>query len=423
MKMIILENRILEGFSVCMMGCICCKPSAIEDSKDSPIDRTSSKASLDVRVLRATSSRREEAYREKDQCDNDDVRTMLIDKQVNVSVLLHCQILDRKREKQEFIASQQPRIGTVPKATEGEQVAARWPAWLAVVAGEAIRGWIPRRADSFEKIDKKKVVSLNKVRFDNHDQESVQFMAREIHILRRLDHPNVVKLEDLVTSRMSCSLYLVFEFMEHVLAGLALHSGLEFSESRVKCYMKQLLRGLDHCHGRGVLHWEGPNLLIDNNGILKIADFGLASFYDPNQSQPFTSRVVTLWYRPPELLLGATCYGTAVDLWSTGCILAELYAGKPIMPGRTEMHNNYCGYLRWSSCVKFSKLCGSPSEDYWRKSKLPNASIFKPQQPYRPRVAEIFQEFTAPALALLETLLSVDPAGRGSAASALKSDI
>ncbi|KAK8339342.1 hypothetical protein V6Z12_A08G028000 [Gossypium hirsutum] len=147
------------------MGCICCKPSAIEDSKDSPIDRTSSKASLDVRVLRATSSRREEAYREKDQCDNDDVRTMLIDKQVNVSVLLHCQILDRKREKQEFIASQQPRIGTVPKATEGEQVAARWPAWLAVVAGEAIRGWIPRRADSFEKIDKVVICLLKLIRW------------------------------------------------------------------------------------------------------------------------------------------------------------------------------------------------------------------------------------------------------------------
>lgn len=107
-----------------MMGCICCKPSAIEDSKDSPIDRPSSKASLDVRVSRATSSRREEAYREKDQCDNDDVRTMLIDKQVNGLVLLHCQNLDRKREKREFIHSQQPRIGTVPKATEGEQVAA-----------------------------------------------------------------------------------------------------------------------------------------------------------------------------------------------------------------------------------------------------------------------------------------------------------
>lgn len=108
---------------------------------------------------------------------------------------------------------------------------------------------------------------------------------------------------------------------------------------QVKCYMQQLLQGLDHCHSHGVLHRDikGSNLLIDNNGILKIADFGLASFFDPHQSQPLTSRVVTLWYRPPELLLGATFYGTAVDLWSTGCILAELYAGKPIMPGRTEV--------------------------------------------------------------------------------------
>lgn len=108
---------------------------------------------------------------------------------------------------------------------------------------------------------------------------------------------------------------------------------------QVKCYMQQLLCGLDHCHSRGVLHRDikGSNLLIDNDGILKIADFGLASFFDPHQSQPLTSRVVTLWYRPPELLLGATYYGTSVDLWSTGCILAELYAGKPIMPGRTEV--------------------------------------------------------------------------------------
>ncbi|XVE50250.1 hypothetical protein DITRI_Ditri01bG0146800 [Diplodiscus trichospermus] len=414
-----------------MMGCICCKPSAIEDSKDSPKERPLSKASSDVRVSRATSSRREEAYRTKDQYDSNEGRTMLVDKQVNGSVRLHGENLDRKRDKMEHVLSQHPVMGSVPKATEGEQVAAGWPAWLASVAGEAIRGWVPRRADSFEKLDKigqgtysnvyrardldqKKVVALKKVRFDNLETESVRFMAREIQILRRLDHPNVIKLEGLVTSRMSCSLYLVLEYMEHDLAGLASHPGLKFSESQVKCYMQQLLCGLDHCHSCGVLHRDlkGSNLLIDNNGILKIADFGLASFYDPHQSQPLTSRVVTLWYRPPELLLGATYYGTAVDLWSTGCILAELYAGKPIMPGRTEVEQLH----------KIFKLCGSPSEDYWRKSKLPHATIFKPQQPYRRCVAETFKEFPEPVLALMETLLSIDPADRGSAASALKSE-
>jgi serine/threonine protein kinase len=108
---------------------------------------------------------------------------------------------------------------------------------------------------------------------------------------------------------------------------------------QVKCYMQQLLRGLEHCHSHHILHRDikGSNLMIDNRGILKIADFGLASFFDPEQRHPLTSRVVTLWYRPPELLLGAFNYGVAVDLWSTGCILAELYAGKPIMPGRTEV--------------------------------------------------------------------------------------
>jgi len=103
--------------------------------------------------------------------------------------------------------------------------------------------------------------------------------------------------------------------------------------------MNQLLSGLEHCHNRHVLHRDikGSNLLIDNEGILKIADFGLASFFDPNYRHPMTSRVVTLWYRPPELLLGATDYGVGIDLWSAGCILGELLVGKPIMPGRTEV--------------------------------------------------------------------------------------
>ncbi|XP_073158945.1 probable serine/threonine-protein kinase At1g54610 [Henckelia pumila] len=418
------------------MGCICGKPYAIDDSNESPRERLSGKESSDLRAPRAVSSRREENLRLKDRLDSNSNSNeggfIFVDKQVNGSSRLYVEQLEKKREKAECVtAAPHPGAGMVPRAIEGEEVAAGWPPWLAAVAGEAIKGWVPRRADSFEKLDKigqgtysnvyrardldaGKVVALKKVRFDNLEPESVRFMAREIHILRRLNHPNIVKLEGLVTSRMSCSLYLVFEYMEHDLAGLASHPGLKFTEPQVKCYMQQLLRGLDHCHSRGILHRDikGSNLLIDNNGILKIADFGLASFFDPRQSQPLTSRVVTLWYRPPELLLGATHYGTAVDLWSTGCILAELYAGKPIMPGRTEVEQLH----------KIFKLCGSPSEEYWRKSKLPHATIFKPQQPYKRHVAETFKDFPAPALALIEILLSIDPADRGSAASALKNE-
>ncbi|KAL3693945.1 hypothetical protein R1sor_007596 [Riccia sorocarpa] len=326
----------------------------------------------------------------------------------------------------------QPEVPRLPpQSTQGETIAAGWPAWLSAVAGDAIKGWIPRRADSFEKLDKigqgtysnvykardldsGKIVALKKVRFDNLEPESVRFMAREIKVLRRLDHPNVIKLEGLVTSRMSCSLYLVFEYMEHDLAGLAACPGIMFTEAQVKCYLQQLLRGLDHCHSRGVLHRDikGSNLLLDNSGILKIADFGLATFYDPDRKQPLTSRVVTLWYRPPELLLGATEYGAAVDLWSTGCILAELLLGKPIMPGRTEVEQLH----------KIFKLCGSPSEEYWRKSKLPHATIFKPQQPYKRCIADTFKEFPSSSLALLETLLAIEPADRGTAGAALKSE-
>ncbi|KAM0954315.1 putative protein-serine/threonine kinase CMGC-CDK-CRK7-CDK9 family [Dioscorea sansibarensis] len=324
-----------------------------------------------------------------------------------------------------------PRLSNPTKGVHGEQVAAGWPAWLSAVAGEAINGWTPRRADSFEKLDKigqgtysnvykardtlsGKIVALKKVRFDNLEPESVKFMAREILILRRLDHPNIVKLEGLVTSRMSCSLYLVFEYMEHDLAGLAASPGIKFTEPQVKCYMKQLLLGLEHCHGRNVLHRDikGSNLLLDNGGILKIADFGLASMFDPDHRHPMTSRVVTLWYRPPELLLGATYYGVGVDLWSAGCILAELLAGKPIMPGRTEVEQLH----------KIFKLCGSPSEEYWKKSKLPHATIFKPQQPYKRCIQETFKDFPPSALPLIETLLAIDPAERQTASAALRSE-
>ena len=101
--------------------------------------------------------------------------------------------------------------------------------------------------------------------------------------------------------------------------------------------MQQLLSGLQHCHEKGIMHRDikASNLLIDRNGVLKIADFGLATSIEAEG--PLTNRVVTLWYRAPELLLGSTDYGYSIDLWSAGCLLAEMFVGRPIMPGRTEV--------------------------------------------------------------------------------------
>ncbi|KAA8524384.1 hypothetical protein F0562_010825 [Nyssa sinensis] len=260
------------------MGCICGKTSAIEDIRESPKERQLNKGSSELRVPRGTSSRREESFRVKQRPGTGDVRVGLVDKKVNGSRRVRDEHSEKKRENSEVVIANHPGMGSVPKAIEGEQVAAGWPSWLAVVAGEAIKGWLPRRADAFEKLDKigqgtyssvykardlihKKVVALKRVRFDNLDPESVKFMAREIIVLRRLDHPNIIKLEGLVTSRTSCSLYLVFEYMEHDLTGLASIPGIKFTEPQIKCYMQQLLSGLDHCHSRGVLHRDIKGLM------------------------------------------------------------------------------------------------------------------------------------------------------------------
>ncbi|PWA60500.1 hypothetical protein CTI12_AA381350 [Artemisia annua] len=319
-------------------------------------------------------------------------------------------------------------------SSETENVAAAgWPSWLCEVAAEAVRGWLPLKSDSYEKFEKigqgtyssvfrarhaasGRMVALKKVRFDNLKPDSVKFMAREITILRSLDHPNIMKLEGIITSQVSCIIYLVFEYMEHDLAGLLSSPDIKFSHSQVllhiKCYMRQLLNGIEHCHSRGVLHRDikTANILVNNEGVLKIGDFGLAKIYGPTSKEPLTSHVVTLWYRPPELLLGCTKYGTAVDLWSVGCVFAELFLGRPILKGRTEVEQLH----------RIFKLCGTPPDDYWNKSKLPLATMFKPHHAYESTLHERCKDIPKTALNLIETLLSVDPCKRGTAGSALE---
>ncbi|KAJ7974363.1 GPCR kinase [Quillaja saponaria] len=323
------------------------------------------------------------------------------------------------------------RLGFSHRYVDAEQNAAGWPAWLTSVAGEAIQGWVPLRADSFEKLEKVgqgtyssvfrarevetgRMVALKKVRFDNFQPESIRFMAREIKILRRLDHPNIMKLEGLITSRLSSSIYLVFEYMEHDLAGLVSCPDIKFSDVQVKCYMRQLLSGVEHCHLRGIMHRDikTSNILVNNEGTLKIADFGLANLLSSTNKKALTSRVVTLWYRPPELLMGSTNYGVSVDLWSVGCVFAELFLGKPLLRGRTEVEQLH----------KIFKLCGSPPDEFWKKSKLSHATMFKPQNNYESSLPERCKDFPETAMSLIETLLSIEPYKRGTASSALMSE-
>ncbi|KAL3504530.1 hypothetical protein ACH5RR_034371 [Cinchona calisaya] len=314
-------------------------------------------------------------------------------------------------------------------ADDGELVDG-WPKWLLDnIPTNALAGLTPRSAETYDKIDKVgqgtysnvykardkytgKIVALKKVRFDTSEPESVKFMAREIRILRKLDHPNILKLEGLATSRMHYSIYLVFDYMRCDLASIISRPDERLTEPQVKCYMHQLLSGLQHCHEKGILHRDikGSNLLIDKKGMLKIADFGLANYYNPEKKRPLTSRVVTLWYRAPELLLGATDYGIGIDLWSAGCLMAEMFTGRPILPGRTEVEQVH----------KIFKLCGTPPDDFWKRVKL--ASTFRPPQTYKPRLREAFRNFPTSSIGLLRTFLALDPASRCSAASALRDE-
>lgn len=311
-----------------------------------------------------------------------------------------------------------------------EEVVDGWPKWLTDnIPREVLKDIVPKSSDSYIKIDKigqgtysnvykardrktGKIVALKKVRFNTSEAESVKFMAREIMIMQRLDHPNILKLQGLATSRMQFSLYLVFDFMQSDLSKILSRQDERLTEPQIKSYMQQLLSGLQHCHERGILHRDikASNLLIDKNGMLKIADFGLGNFLDPESKRPLTSRVVTLWYRAPELLLGSTDYGTGIDLWSTGCLMAEMFAARPILPGRTEVEQVHIIF----------KLCGTPPDDFFRRMKL--STSLKPPQTYKSSLNEKCRNFPSSAMSLLNNLLALDPSLRGSASSALDNE-
>ena len=188
----------------------------------------------------------------------------------------------------------------------------------------------------------RELVALKRIILHNEKDDGFPITSlRELACLKRCaGHPNVVALRDVVVGNNN-GVFLVFEYAEHDLAQIldaapsSSSARSPFSESEVKCLTYQLLSGLAHMHSLWLLHRDIKlsNLLYTNTGQLKIADFGLARTHGDGL---LTQRVVTLWYRAPELLLGEESYTNAVDVWSSGCVLAELLLGRPLLPGRDE---------------------------------------------------------------------------------------
>ncbi|KRY36575.1 Geranylgeranyl transferase type-2 subunit beta [Trichinella spiralis] len=176
-----------------------------------------------------------------------------------------------------------------------------------------------------------KIVALKKILMENEKEGFPITAIREIRILQKVRHQNVTELLEVCRSRASSynsgrsTFYLVFAFCEHDLAGLLSNVHVKFSLGEIKEVMKQLLDGLFFIHMQKILHrdMKAANVLITKSGVLKLADFGLARPLN-KQNPRYTNRVVTLWYRPPELLLGDRKYTTAIDIWGAGCIMAEM---------------------------------------------------------------------------------------------------
>jgi cyclin-dependent kinase-like len=207
-------------------------------------------------------------------------------------------------------------------------------------------------------------VAIKKFKNMDNNTEIKKIALREIKILKRLSHPNIVNLLDviLINNRIS----IVFEFVESTVFEILKSNPMGIDQKKAKKLIYQLLLGLDHCHRMGIVHRDikPENLLVSEAGTLKICDFGFARQYKSKETM--TQYVSTRWYRAPELLLMAE-YGLAVDVWAVGCVLAELLTGKPLFPGKNDydtlnMIVKMCGNIpsglakSFKSSKKFLKL-------------------------------------------------------------------
>jgi cyclin-dependent kinase 2 len=257
----------------------------------------------------------------------------------------------------------------------------------------------------------KRMIALKKMRLLEAEDEGVPATAlREVALLKELSQcAYIVRLLDVI--HCNSTLFLVFEFLDQDLKSYVESVPGPLKPDLIKSYLYQMLRGIAYCHSRRILHRDLKlaNLLIDRRGILKLADFGLArAFGIPLRT--YTHEVVTLWYRAPEILLGQQRYSTPVDIWSIGCIFAELVNKRPLFPGDCEIDELF----------RIFRTLGTPDENVWPGiSQLPSYKTSFPH--WRPRsLAQVVPDLDPLGLDLLSKMLKYAPGERISAKRALK---
>ncbi|EQC26253.1 CMGC/CDK protein kinase [Saprolegnia diclina VS20] len=254
------------------------------------------------------------------------------------------------------------------------------------------------------------IIALKKIRLEAEDEGIPSTAIREISLLKELQHANIVRLYNIVHTERK--LTLVFEYLDQDLKKYldVCEKGLE--KPILKSFLFQLLRGIAYCHQHRVLHRDlkPQNLLINREGELKLADFGLArAFGIPVRS--YTHEVVTLWYRSPDVLMGSRKYSTPVDIWSIGCIFAEMANGGPLFAGTSE----------GDQLDRIFRLLGTPTVDiYPGMVDLPEYKPDFAMYPPPDNLAHLVPSLDPAGLDLLEQMLRYDPAKRITAADAMK---
>jgi len=255
-------------------------------------------------------------------------------------------------------------------------------------------------------------VAMKQMKLDAQEEGVPSTAIREIALLKELSHPCVVRLLDVFCK--PSKLVLVFELLENDLKKHMKASNGRLAPATVKTFAYQLCRGVEFCHANRIIHRDikPQNLLIDRSLRLKIADFGLARAFAVPVPR-YTHEVVTVWYRPPEILLGATLYSVPIDLWSIGCVLGEMATGAPLFAGDSEIDTIF---------KVFQKL-GTPTEEVWPGvSELPDFKPSFPKWPARPwaSIRNTAQQVGPEGIDLLERLMCYDPQRRLSARRALQ---